>query len=56
MFQIPACVDLLESLPLPKAEQYAHELVAWLCGILEEDQSDYQVRVTFLLIYVSLFL
>ncbi|XP_078352521.1 kinetochore-associated protein 1-like isoform X2 [Oculina patagonica] len=40
--KVPACLELLESLPLQQAERYAHELVTWLCGILEEDQSDEQ--------------
>lgn len=36
-------MELLESLALQQAEKYAHELVTWLCGILEKDQSDNQV-------------
>ncbi|KAJ7374444.1 Kinetochore-associated protein 1 [Desmophyllum pertusum] len=40
--KIPACLELLESLPLQQAEQYAHELVTWLCGMLEKDQDDQQ--------------
>lgn len=43
MFQIPACLELLESVPLPQAEQYAHELVTWLSGILENNFSDTKV-------------
>jgi len=35
-------LELLESLALQQAEKYAHELVTWLCGILEKDQSDNQ--------------
>ncbi|RMX40569.1 hypothetical protein pdam_00016563, partial [Pocillopora damicornis] len=38
--KIPACLELLESVPLPQAEQYAHELVTWLSGILENNFSD----------------
>ena len=45
-FQVLACLELLESLPLQQAERYAHELVTWLSGILEKDQSDEQVRLT----------
>lgn len=36
-------MDLLNSLPLQQAERYSHELVTWLCGILDENQSDEQV-------------
>ena len=46
LFQVLACLELLESLPLQQAERYAHELVTWLSGILEKDQSDGQVRLT----------
>ena len=39
-------MDLLNSLPLQQAERYSHELVTWLCGILDENQSDEQVGRT----------
>ncbi|XP_074632538.1 kinetochore-associated protein 1-like [Acropora palmata] len=40
--KVPECLDLLNSLPLQQAERYSHELVTWLCGILDENQSDEQ--------------
>ncbi|XP_068682913.1 kinetochore-associated protein 1-like isoform X1 [Montipora foliosa] len=35
--KVPECLELLQSLPLHQAEKYAHELVTWLCGILDEE-------------------
>ena len=50
--QIPACLELLQTLPLQQAECYAHELVTWLCDILEEEDMDNEVWIDELSLFI----
>ena len=50
--QIPDCLELLQTLPPQQAECYAHELVTWLCDILEEEDMDNEVWIHELSLFI----